>query len=109
MGSIIFALTILILFVLYYNDEHVKKSIAKERRNWEQQRNNRDISQQVEEQVNYRKPSSNPQKYQYLINLLNGDKDAANRLVDYYLLKFPHKKLDWIIDKAITDLHRDRY
>ena len=109
MGSIIFAVTILVLLILYYNDEYVKKTITKERTNLEQQRNSTDITQEVEQDVNYKKLSSHPQKYQYLINLLNGDKDAANRLVVYYLDKFPNRPSNWIIDKAISDLHRDRY
>ncbi|AKG21282.1 hypothetical protein IJ00_08185 [Calothrix sp. 336/3] len=44
-----------------------------------------------------------------LVRLLHGDSAAANRLVDAQRLKTPAKGEEWILEKVIHDLGRDRY
>ncbi|MEE3717636.1 hypothetical protein V2H45_12800 [Tumidithrix elongata RA019] len=45
----------------------------------------------------------------YLIKTLcRGEKDVAERLVKSLRLRYPDKERDWIIEKAIADLERDR-
>lgn len=43
-----------------------------------------------------------------LVNALNGDKAAANRLIASIQGKYPDKSADWHYEKAIADLERDR-
>jgi hypothetical protein len=45
----------------------------------------------------------------YLIKTLcRGEKDVALRLVTHLQLKHPERDRDWVIERAITDLERDR-
>ena len=51
-------------------------------------------------------PQSN--RYAELINLLYGDKGAAQRLVNDCSAKNPGRSYDWVLNKVIRDLERDR-
>ena len=51
-------------------------------------------------------PQSN--RYPELINLLYGDKGAAQRLVNDCSAKNPGRSYDWVLNKVIRDLERDR-
>lgn len=49
----------------------------------------------------------NPLRHK-LIRLLQGDEKGADRLIAGYEAKFPGKNEEWIYEKAIHDLTRDR-
>lgn len=44
-----------------------------------------------------------------LVKLVHGDSNAANRLVDNQRNKNPGKSEEWILEKVIDDLTRDRH
>lgn len=48
------------------------------------------------------------QLFGQLVRLLHGDSAAANRLVDSQRLKTPNKSEEWILEKVVSDLRRDR-
>jgi hypothetical protein len=43
-----------------------------------------------------------------LVRQLNGDVQAANRLIALAKTKNPDKSMDWCVEKVIFDLQRDR-
>ncbi|MGG6293115.1 hypothetical protein ACQ4M4_01725 [Leptolyngbya sp. AN02str] len=43
-----------------------------------------------------------------LVKLLNGDRSAAQRLVQSLMLKHPDRSEEWCYEKAVFDLERDR-
>jgi hypothetical protein len=44
-----------------------------------------------------------------LVKLLQGDSEAANRLLAYQRTKNPDKSEEWVLEKVISDLQRDRH
>ena len=46
--------------------------------------------------------------YRYLLTLLNGDHDGANRLVQFISDSYPDRNTQWCLEKAINDILRDR-
>lgn len=53
-------------------------------------------------------PPTSPSRYKELLNLLHGDKGAAQRLIDDCWAKNPGKTYEWVLHKVIRDLERDR-
>lgn len=43
-----------------------------------------------------------------LLQLLHGDRHAANRLIALAKTRNPSKSIDWCVEKVIFDLQRDR-
>ena len=43
-----------------------------------------------------------------LVNLLNGESNTANRLLDNQRKATPNKPEEWILEKVLSDLQRDR-
>lgn len=55
------------------------------------------------------RPARQPSRsYPKLVRLLNGDRTAADRLVQAMLLKHPDRSEDWCYEKVVFDLERDR-
>jgi hypothetical protein len=110
MGSIIFAVMILILIYLLSTDKN-RRSVPRNTTNYKPRSTFRPSKRDYEPA-----PSSYPRaktkkssgSYTYLIKLLNGDEDGAERLVKTNMLKFPEKDKQWHIEKAIDDILRDR-
>lgn len=54
-----------------------------------------------------KKQASSPARKQ-LVSMLNGDTTVADRLIQSVQSLNPAKDINWCIDKALTDLERDR-
>ena len=52
-------------------------------------------------------PKNNP-LYKELLNLLNGNEEIANRLITHQQQLNPDKLENWILEKVIGDIKRDR-
>ncbi len=52
--------------------------------------------------------SKTRQLFGQLVRLLHSQSDVANRLVDYQRLRNPYKSEEWILEKVVLDLERDR-
>lgn len=87
MGSIIFAVVIVLLTLIYLftNRKSSRFNSSSSRTSWR-----------------------SPKGYKYLIRLLNGDEKGAIRLVESTQLKHPDRDQQWCIDKVVSDLIRDR-
>ncbi|MEA5516209.1 hypothetical protein [Nodularia sp. UHCC 0506] len=51
---------------------------------------------------------TNSRKWKELVQLLHGDVDTANRLVQGEKMRNPNRSADWCVDKALWQLERDR-
>lgn len=62
--------------------------------------------------INRRLPGNKPQASRNLqiklLQLLNGDRHTANRLIALAKARNPDKSIDWWVEKVIFDLQRDR-
>ena len=98
--SIPLTCTTLIVYGLFYGVNW--SSFGKQKRvfNPKPYRNNTSSSQN---------PHSNLGLQKELISRLQGDRDAANRLVNNLKIKNPGKPEDWYWQRAIEQLERDRY
>jgi hypothetical protein len=62
------------------------------------------------QQVKHREiQPANSQRFNYLLSLLRGDRNAASRLVESTRSNNSGKSEQWILDKVIFDLERDRH
>ena len=52
--------------------------------------------------------SYNQELFRQLVNLVYGDFDQANRLIGATMMRHPDRPMDWLIEKTIQDLIRDR-
>jgi hypothetical protein len=43
-----------------------------------------------------------------LLTLVQGDTDAAERLIKYEQSRNPDRSIDWCVEKAVWQLERDR-
>ncbi|OUL28288.1 hypothetical protein BV378_07650 [Nostoc sp. RF31YmG] len=52
--------------------------------------------------------SKNNPRYKELLKLLNGNEETANRLITHQQQLNPNRLEDWILEKVVVDLKRDR-
>lgn len=65
----------------------------------------RHISGNIQPQISRPKPALERR----LVRLLNGDRAAAQRLVESVQQRYPDRPVAWCWEKAIFDLERDRF
>jgi hypothetical protein len=108
MGSIIIAITIVILVILYLSDKNRKPSPRKYY--WIPPKRRTSRTDYEPSPISYPRTKSkeSSKDYIYLIKLLNGDEEGANRLMSSIQKKNPDKNQQWVIEKAVSDILRDR-
>jgi hypothetical protein len=50
----------------------------------------------------------NSKQWKQLMTLVQGDAAAANRLIEYEQSRNPNRSIDWCVEKALSQLERDR-
>lgn len=65
-------------------------------------------NQQLHQELRQRLTSTNSSDKQRLLKLLHGDASAAHRLLQHTKAGNPEKSEQWILEKTLWDLERDR-
>jgi len=102
---IIFSLVIILLVKVGLDS---LKPIPKRSRKNYSYRNRRDDYEPTPSSYPQNKSIKSSKDYRYLLTLLNGDHDGANRLVQFISDSYPDRNTQWCLEKAINDILRDR-